>query len=215
VPVPSEVMAAVMQGEAASNPTAHPADVKSAHSANAAHTHSAEMGSAPSAEVASSEPGGVPATESAACVPAAESTACVPAAESTAPVASAAAAAAAARFCRGCNGAAGKRAGEENDHRFFEHHPVPLLVARLHRRLLRSAQGGVLSHCGFFGLAAPCSRLRRSQSRRRKARRATAVTQAGMNARCRRCEPFTGPREIGARTGNRRQCQGIRFHRAN
>jgi hypothetical protein len=202
VPVPSEVMAAVMQGEAASNPTAHPADVKSAHSANAAHTHSAEMGSAPSAEVASSEPGGVPAAESAACVPATES---------TAPVASAAA----ARFCRGCNGAAGKRAGEENDHRFFEHHPVPLLVARLHRRLLRSAQGGVLSHCGFFGLAAPCSRLRRSQSRRRKARRATAVTQAGMNARGRRCEPFAGPREIGARTGNRRQCQGIRFHRAN
>jgi hypothetical protein len=205
VPVPSEVMAAVMQGEAASNPTAHPADVKSAHSANAAHTHSAEMGSAPSAEVASSEPGGVPAAESAACVPATESTAPVAAAPATA----------SARLCRGCNGTAGKRAREENDHRCFEHRPVPLLVARLHRRLLRSAQGGVLSHCGFFGLAAPCSRLPRSQSRRRKARRATAVTQAGMNARGRRCEPFAGPREIGARTGNRRQCQGIRFHRAN
>jgi hypothetical protein len=156
-------MAAVMQGEAASNPTAHPADVKSAHSANAAHTHSAEMGSAPSAEVASSEPGGVPAAESTACVPAAESTACVPATESTAPVA-AAPATASARLCRGCNGTAGKRAREENDHRFFEHHPVPLLVARLHRRQLRSAQDGVLLDGRFFGLAASCLRLPRSKA---------------------------------------------------
>jgi hypothetical protein len=35
------------------------------------------------------------------------------------------------------------------------------------------------------------------------------------NALGRRREQFTGPREIAARTGNRRQGQGIRFHTAN
>jgi hypothetical protein len=65
----------------------------------------------------------------------AKSTPSEPAGVTTAKTASVAAASAsptaATRLCRGCNGT-GERAGNENDHHFLQHLPIPLSDRRLH-----------------------------------------------------------------------------------
>jgi hypothetical protein len=139
VPVPTEVAAAVMEGQAATSTTAHSTPVESTRSTDVDSGHSAGPTEAaqstdvacsePATDVACSEPADVAASETAA-----SETASVPSTESpAAPVAAApvaaASATASARVCRGCNGTRGERAGEQNDHRLLQHFPISLFLA--------------------------------------------------------------------------------------
>jgi hypothetical protein len=138
VPVPAEVMAAVMECEPAPHTGTQSADVDSAGSAWAPKTDSADMNSTKSARAAdadsagmghpqsadvTSEPTASKPTRVASTKPAAAmaTTAAKPAA-----AAMATAATATARIRRGCSDASGKRAGEQNDHRFLHHLPIPI-----------------------------------------------------------------------------------------
>ena len=141
VPVPTEVMTAVMKGEPAAHTGTQSADVDSADSAGATETHSADMNSAgapetQSADMNSTKAARVADTDSATMSRAysadvtSESTtsesAGVASAKPAATMASGSAAASTARLCRGCNNAAGERAGEQYDDRSLQHFPVPV-----------------------------------------------------------------------------------------
>jgi hypothetical protein len=134
VPVPTEVAAAVMEGQAATSTTAHSTPVESTRSTDVDSGHSAGPTEAaqstdvacsePATDVACSEPADVAASETAA-----SETASVPSTESPAAPVAAASATASARVCRGCNGTRGERAGEQNDHRLLQHFPISLFLA--------------------------------------------------------------------------------------
>jgi hypothetical protein len=128
VPVPAEVMAAVMECEPAPHTGTQSADVDAAGSAWAPKTDSADMNSTKSARAADADSAGMGHPQSADVT--SESTASKPtrvaAAKSTAAMATAAAATATARIRRGCSDASGERAGEQNDHRFLQHLPIPI-----------------------------------------------------------------------------------------
>jgi hypothetical protein len=150
VPVPAEVMAAVMECEPAPHTGTQSADVDSAGSAWAPKTDSADMNSTESARAADADSAGMGHPQSAdvtskptrvaAAKPTAAmaTTAAKPAAAAMATAAAATAAAVAtaaaatatatatARIRRGCSDASGKRAGEQNDHRFLHHLPIPI-----------------------------------------------------------------------------------------
>jgi hypothetical protein len=128
VPVPAEVMAAVMECEPAPHTGTQSADVDSAGSAWAPKTDSADMNSAESARAADADSAGMGHPQSADVTPKPTHVAAAMATTAAKPAAAAmaTAATATARIRRGCSDASGKRAGEQNDHRFLHHLPIPI-----------------------------------------------------------------------------------------